>query len=125
MRLNLLNLGAACLALAGLGLSQGCVPPEHYSWGNYDASLYTLAKDPAKFQKYGEDLLAIIERGERNKSVPPGIYAEYGYFLLANGKNGEAVPYFQKEKERWPGSELLMERMIRISTTTKPDAAKG
>jgi hypothetical protein len=121
----IMRTGAFCLAVACLGLHQGCTPPEHYYWGGYDASLYSLAKDPSKFQKYGVELQDIIKTGEKNNNVPPGIYAEYGYFLLASGKNTEAVVCFQKEKEKWPSVSLLMDRMITVATSSKPSVKEG
>ncbi len=45
--------------------------------------------------------------------VPPGLYAEYGYALYEAGQANEALIYFGKEKEKWPESAVIMDKMIR------------
>lgn len=106
-----LGLTILCLALA-----QGCKPPQQYAWGSYESSLYRLAKDPTSFEDYGAKLLHQIQNGEAARQVPPGIYAEYGFFLLVSNKKTEAVLYFQKEKDKWPEAILLMDRMIKMAS---------
>jgi len=103
----------------------GCKAPEKYNWGRYEASLYQVAKDPTSLQDYGENLAQQILTGEANNQVPPGIYAEYGYFLFVSKKNSEAVTYFQKEKTKWPESSFLMDKMIKASTAPPPVAASA
>lgn len=105
-----------------------CKPPEMYHWGKYEDSLYRIAKDPAAMDRYGENLLVQINAAEGLNKVPPGIYAEYGYFLLARKRGDEAVVFFRKEKERWPESAVLMDRMIasaapKATETQKPAPA--
>ena len=107
---------ARTLVLAGstlLYLGLGCKPPQQYAWHNYEASLYKLAKDPSALDKYGADLLDQIQAGEPTRRVPPGIYAEYGYFLLSNHRVKDAVAYFQKEKDRWPEAKVYMDLLIK------------
>lgn len=56
----------------------------------------------------------MIERFESGRSkLPPGIYAEYGYFLVASGKTDEGVEMFQKEKQLYPQSHVFMDRLIK------------
>ncbi|HLO67140.1 MAG TPA: DUF4810 domain-containing protein [Holophaga sp.] len=99
-----------------------CKPPEMYHWGKYEDSLYKIAKDPTAMDRYGENLIVQINAAEGLNKVPPGIYAEYGYFLLARKRGEEAVVFFRKEKERWPESAVLMDRMI-ASAAPKPAEA--
>ncbi len=94
----------------------GCVPRSMYHWGNYEDKLYKYYKNPAEMGKMAESLAIIIEKGEVDGRVPPGIYAEYGYLLLITGKSGEAITYFEKEKMRWPESSILMDKMIALAT---------
>ena len=112
----------AIVLFAGVTLASiGCRPATTYEWGNYEGSLYTLMKDPTSMTKYGNSLQRVIEDGEGSGRVPPGIYAEYGYFLYVNNQPGEAVKYFEKEKQRWPESGRLMDKMISNSRSPKPN----
>src|SRR5208283_2675503 len=112
MKITLVIPMAAVMFCAGF--SVGCKKPDLYVWGNYEPSLYSLAKNPAAMEKYGESLRILIVKGEAKQKVPPGIYAEYGYYLIQVKKQDEALKYFQKEKERWPESTVLMDRMIKL-----------
>jgi hypothetical protein len=82
-----------------------------YEWGSYQPALvkYTKNSDAAEFEK---ELRETIEKGERRDSVPPGVYAELGYLLLDTKRPEEALVFFQKEKERFPESAVLMDKMI-------------
>jgi hypothetical protein len=95
------------LALVLLGCST-----TKYHWGSYENSLYRYYKNPADVEELGEALAEVIEEGEAKGRVPPGIYAEYGYVLLNIGRAPEAIIYFEKEKNAWPESSILMNNMI-------------
>ncbi len=97
-----------------------------YDWGNYTPSLYGYYKDPAKIVELMASLEAIIkEAGPGKGAVPPGVYAEYGYVQLQQGKATDAVGSFQQEMQRWPESKVFMQRMIQIASSgQKADAAK-
>jgi len=101
------------LAVAFGGL--GCGATTMYHWGDYEDSLYDYYKNPAEVEELTETLAVIIEKGEPDGRVPPGIYAEYGYLLLVSGKAGEAMVYFQKERNTWPESCKLMDKMITMA----------
>lgn len=106
----------------------GCVAPTKYTWGNYDRSLYSYYKDNTKSAEHMTELESIIQSADKTQGkVAPGIYAEYGYFLMQQGKSNEAVIQFEKEKAKWPESTQLMNNMIKIATTqtNKPLASKG
>lgn len=90
----------------------GCVPSTKYHWGNYENSLYRYYKNPSEVEEMAEALAKIIEKGEREGRVPPGLYAEYGYLLFVTGNTGEAVISFEKEKNIWPESSVLIDKMI-------------
>lgn len=113
---------APILLAVGLVMLQGCQSPQTYDWGQYEASLYKLAKNPEALDEYGAMLLAQIQRGEAARRVPPGVFAEYGYVLLVNKQGPEALRYFAKEKERWPESALLMDRMMKLASSPAPQA---
>jgi hypothetical protein len=103
-------LAAAALAL---GLA-GCQPKTLYAWNGYDETVYRHYKNPQDREAWVEALkTAILENEQEGRKMPPGLYAEYGYALYEEGAFPQAIVYFQKEKEKWPESRLLMEKMIR------------
>jgi hypothetical protein len=86
-----------------------------YHWGDYESALYQHYANPAEVEPLLKSLRAIINRGERKRNVPPGLYAEYGYLLFTMGRLKESIALFAKEKRTWPESTLLMEKLIRES----------
>ena len=115
-----LSTALACLTVALCG----CVTNHYtYDWGDYDPSMYAYYKNPAKVGQFSDSLAAIIKAGDaQGVKVPPGIYAEYGYLKLQQGKNSEAVGLFEQEEQHWPESKVFMERMIKVASVS-PDAA--
>lgn len=105
MRLILVG-AAACLAMTA------CVPQKQYYWGNYSSALYDYYTDSTQLADYRQALVVIVQEGEAERRVPPGIYAELGYLELQAGNVAEAKRYFEREKERWPESAVFMDRMI-------------
>jgi hypothetical protein len=90
----------------------GCAGPGTiYEWGGYQPALngYTKSGDTAQFETV---LLATIATGEENGRIPPGIYAELGFLLFNTNRPAEAVIFFQREKEAFPESAILMDRLI-------------
>jgi hypothetical protein len=96
----------------------GCVTNhQRYDWGSYDPSLYAYYKDPTKEAALAESLAAVISTADSNHAlVPPGIYAEYGYLQLQEGKNLVAVELFKQEEAHWPESKIFMDRMIKVAS---------
>jgi hypothetical protein len=105
----------------------GCAVPTKYTWGNYDRSLYGYYKDTTKSAEHMAELQSIVRSAEETRAkVAPGIHAEYGYFLMQQGKPNEAASQFEKEKAAWPESAQLMESMIKIASAqaNKPVASR-
>ena len=96
-----------------IALAQGCASTRKYGWGNYDSTLYTHYKKPQDKEAHLERLKEIVNNAETENRIPPGLYAEYGYALFESGNTKEAIAYFEKEKAKWPESNVLMEKMIR------------
>ncbi len=110
MRKPVLMLLVAAAAL----LAAGCGPKTLYTWRGYDDSLYAHYKNPQDHAKHIERLQKIVTQNETDGvKMPPGVYAEYGYALLEESRFDESVTYFKKEKETWPESAVVMEKMIR------------
>jgi hypothetical protein len=110
-------------------LAAGCATQhQRYDWGDYDPSLYGYYKNPAKVGELSASLAAVIDAaGTDRATVPPGIYAEYGYLQLQQGKNQAAVDLFKQEESHWPESKVFMDRMIKVASmpvagTTIPSA---
>jgi hypothetical protein len=104
--------------VAAAVLSAGCVttPPEKYNWGTYDPSLYGYYKSPAKVGELTATLDASLKASDsHNQPAPPGLRAEYGYLLLQQGKNAEAVSAFQTEATQWPESKVFMDHMVKVA----------
>lgn len=49
--------------------------------------------------------------GKKNKIVPPGVNAEYGYLLLKEGQENEGFEYLAKEIELYPESIVFISRI--------------
>lgn len=109
-------------------LSVGCAQKGKpmYNWCNYSDSLYTCKKNEgletlAQHQAVLERI--ITESNERSMKVPPGVCAELGYVYAAQNRSQEAIGLFQQEKQTYPESALLMDRLIsRVENRTSPPA---
>jgi len=112
--------GIAATAFLAAAL-QGCATSTYYAWGAYDEALYAHYKDPQEREAFVENLKKVLLQAEQEgRRVPPGVNAEYGYALYEEGQYVEAVVYFQKERDLWPESRTLMEKMIRNAERQKP-----
>ncbi|MCK5426774.1 MAG: DUF4810 domain-containing protein [Thermodesulfovibrionia bacterium] len=85
-----------------------------YFWGNYSSSLYGYKKTPNEenLLKHKQELLQIIEKSKaRGLRVPPGVYCEYGYILMKEGKNKEALQYYDLEEQTYPESKIFIQNL--------------
>ncbi len=86
-----------------------------YDWKNYETTsyLYYKKQTPEATEQLMKTYEAMINKpnGSR-KTIAPGICAEYGYFLLQNGKKAEGVAMLKKERELYPESKVFMDRLI-------------
>ncbi|MGH8616928.1 MAG: DUF4810 domain-containing protein [Burkholderiales bacterium] len=115
----------AAALLAGV-LVSACAPPQKYNWGGYEPALYSYYKDPTRAAQLAVVLDRVILASEQTKRpIPPGMYAEYGYLLYQQGKNAEAVTFFQKEKALWPESAYFMDTMIRTASAAANKKAEA
>jgi hypothetical protein len=89
---------ALVVACAVAALTGGCGVP---AWQRYEESLYTSLKVPGP-ETYAEhtQLLAevLAEAQAENRTPPPGVFAEYGFYLARTGRASEAKRYFEAEK---------------------------
>ena len=102
------------LVPAAVLLAAGCGPKQMYPWRGYDDALYAHYKNPQDHARHVERLQKIVTETEaEGVKMPPGVYAEYGYALLEESRFDESVTYFKKERETWPESAVLMDKMVR------------
>ncbi|MHB8111666.1 MAG: DUF4810 domain-containing protein, partial [Syntrophorhabdaceae bacterium] len=83
-------------------------------WKDYSTSLYYIKKNPSgESIKYHKDLLLTIMEESKNGNVrvPPGVYCEYGYILLKEGKKEEAFTYFDLEERTYPESQIFIQNL--------------
>ena len=110
------------IAALGAGCVQKAKPM--YNWCNYSDSLYSCKKnDGTETLTQHQAVLEriITESNERSMRVPPGVCAELGYVYAAQNRNKEAIRLFQQEKQTYPESALLMDRLVsRVENLTSP-----
>lgn len=94
-----------------------CSSPGLYYWGKYESTYYNKVNKPGdeSNSKHLEELKKIITKTEKSKkyNIGPGIYAEYGYYLLQQGKRELALPYFEKEKKYFPEGTTTINFIIK------------
>jgi hypothetical protein len=80
--------------------------------------MYSYYKNPSAPDNLILEMASTIKTAEAtNRRVGPGIYAEYGYLLMMQGKQQEAIASFDKEKLMWPESSQLMDKMSNLAKT--------
>ena len=87
-----------------------------YSWYDYQEDYYHYLKnsDDDSYEKLVKTYDKIIaEQKALRGTVPPGIYADYGYLLMEKGKNSEAKAMFAKEIELYPESEVFIASILK------------
>ncbi len=93
----------------------GCQPSSApFYWGDYSSTLYDYKKNPGDttLTVHKSALLEIMKNApEKKKLVPPGVYAEYGYILLKEGRESEGMEYLAKEEKAFPESVVFIQRL--------------
>lgn len=92
-----------------------CATKTLYSWHGYEEKSYAYSKKqtPESEQKLLKTYEEIIkEQGGIRKTVPPGVYAEYGYLLVKKGRIEEGIRMLKMEMALYPESNLFVSRII-------------
>jgi hypothetical protein len=98
-------------------LFAGCAPQTTlYNWGKYQEASYAYIKNNTDddLEKLLKEYQYIIDNQKAGrKSVPPGIYADYGYLLVKQGKTKEGIEMMKMEVSLYPESAAFIERIIK------------
>ncbi len=97
-------------------------PSSLYTWGNkkkfdYHTNSYNYLKisDEESINSIKNSYINIIEeqRGTR-KTVPPGIYADYGFLLVSNGEEKKGIEMLKQEMILYPESKIFIQRILKM-----------
>jgi hypothetical protein len=93
-----------------------CTTPS--KWQTYDQTSYSAVMTPsdAVLEKH----LAALESWTTGPAadVPPGIYAELGYWLAKVGRTEEARVMFEREMERYPYAQKYVRMLMDLVLST-------
>ena len=76
----------------------------------YDESQFALAMNPEEEQV--REHLEILEAWSDDADVPPGILAEYAYYLASMGRADEARQFFRASIERHPEQAKFIQALM-------------
>lgn len=102
---------------ATLFLTSCSTPNALYSWENYDDVSYIYLKNGD--EKSTEQLIKTYQqlikkqKGIR-KTVPPGIYADYGFILLQTGKVEDGKAMLEEEITLYPESKVFIDHILNM-----------
>lgn len=89
-----------------------------YSWGHYENASYNYLKnsDELSTQELIKTYQEIIDKqkGKRG-TVPPGVYADYGFVLLQANRTEEGKAMLLKEISLYPESKVFIERILKMT----------
>lgn len=99
----------------------GCAsaPQNLYSWGEYPQQSYLTLTLPEKASPQTQvlKLEKDIEKAKaKNRAVPPGLYAHLGLLHLNLNNPQRAAEYFELERQVYPESTVLMDRLLQKIT---------
>ncbi len=93
-----------------------CSPNKLYYWGQYNQATYNYNKKKTdksieNLIKVYEDIIEKKDKGTRN-SVPPGVYADYGYLLIQTGEIDKGKQMLEQELQLYPESKKIIEYIL-------------
>jgi hypothetical protein len=96
--------------LTRFGLVALCCSCVDMRYTRYDESQYALAMTPAE-EQVGEHL-EVLKDWSDDKDVPPGILAEYAYYLASVGRTAEARQIFLASVDRNPEQATFVQALM-------------
>jgi hypothetical protein len=113
----------ALLIILVLFLISSCAPPTAlYTWGskkkyNYHNASYNYLKvnDEKSIDILKSSYIDIInkQKGTR-KTVPPGIYADYGFLLFSLNEDEKGAQMLKQEMILYPESTIFITRILNM-----------
>ncbi|OUY07158.1 DUF4810 domain-containing protein [Acinetobacter populi] len=103
----------------------GCTttPKSLYYWGSYPNQTYLMYSDTTKASPSAQinTLEKDIQKAQaKNLAIPPGFYAHLGLMYLEEGNYSKAENYFQLEKQVYPESTTLINRLLNEKSLSEP-----
>lgn len=86
-----------------------------YYWGDYSETAYEYQSTPTdKTETAHINAMKeiIADAGQKNKRIPPGIYAELAYFAIKHKDYKQAKAYLEREQALFPESSVLVSRLL-------------
>jgi len=111
----------AFLTLAAMSFVSCATTKPLYNWAGYEQAAYGYLKNldepsEAALIKAYQDIIAKKADGTgTRKAVPPGVYADYGYLLLKQGKAKEGKEMLATEIALYPESQPLVARILEMT----------
>lgn len=112
---NVIRVLVFALALVAVFLAGCSTTKTLYYWGNYEESVYkayslkggySSQEELKKMEKDREKALS------KELSLPPGWHTHLAYLYYHSGDLGRARRELETEKERFPESELFINRLL-------------
>ncbi len=107
--------GLISLSLVGCATA----PKPLYSWGEFPQQTYLSLSLPDKAMPQDQvlKLEKDLEKAKaKNLAVPPGLYAHLGLQYLNMNDAPRAIQYFELERQVYPESTVLMDRLLKKMT---------
>lgn len=99
-------------------LSSCSAPTNLYTWSKYENSSYNYLKNSNEKSNANleEEYKKIIKKQKGTRGiVPPGVYADYGFFLLQSNRVEEGKEILNKEMDLYPESKIFIGKIIKMT----------
>ena len=123
MKKTVLALIALSLVLVGCGGGATSL----YRWGEFPQQTYNYMSERSKVSPLEQiaRLEKDIEKSKaENRAVPPGLYGHLGLLNLDIQNSQRAAMYFKLEKQVYPESTVLMNRLLQRMGTKNSSGVK-
>jgi hypothetical protein len=115
------------LALSSILVGCGGGNPSLYRWGEFPQQTYMYMSKQGKTSPLEQ--IARLEKDieiakSENKAVPPGLYAHLGLLNIDIQNSQRAAMYFELEKQVYPESTVLMNRLLKGLTSQSQSGVK-
>jgi hypothetical protein len=105
------------ITLGILALTACATSTSLYYWGDYSQSAYDLKLEPSEktVSAHKNALLDIIDNAaQKNKKIPPGIYAELAKMAFEANNPAGARAFLEQEKALFPESGRMVDVWLEL-----------